>query len=29
MNVIGPNWIYKNKYDENGIVTRNMARLVA
>jgi len=29
MNVIGTKWIYKNKSDENGIVTRNKARLVA
>lgn len=29
MNVIGTKWIYKNKYDEKGIMTRNKARLVA
>lgn len=29
MDVIGTKWIYKNKSDENGIVTRNKARLVA
>jgi len=29
MNVIGTKWIYKNKSDENGTVTRNKARLVA
>jgi len=29
INVIGTKWIYKNKSDENGIVTRNKARLVA
>jgi len=29
LNVIGTKWIYKNKSDENGIVTRNKARLVA
>jgi hypothetical protein len=29
MNVIGTKWIYKNKSDEKGIVTRNKARLVA
>lgn len=28
MNVIGTKWIYKNKSDENGNVTRNNARLV-
>ena len=28
-NVIGTKWIYKNKSDEQGIVTRNKARLVA
>ena len=29
VNVIGTKWIYKNKLDENGTVTRNKARLVA
>jgi len=29
INVIGTKWIYKNKSDENGIVTKNKARLVA
>ncbi|MCI43788.1 gag-pol polyprotein, partial [Trifolium medium] len=29
INVIGTKWVYKNKSDENGIVTRNKARLVA
>jgi hypothetical protein len=29
INVIGTKWIYKNTSDENGIVTRNKARLVA
>ncbi|PNX74252.1 retrotransposon-related protein [Trifolium pratense] len=28
-NVIGTKWVFKNKSDEKGIVTRNMARLVA
>ncbi|MCH83694.1 gag-pol polyprotein [Trifolium medium] len=28
-NVIGTKWIYKNKSDEKGIVTKNKARLVA
>ncbi|MCI40307.1 peroxidase 4-like, partial [Trifolium medium] len=28
-NVIGTKWIYKNKSDEKGIVTRNKTRLVA
>ena len=28
-NVIGTKWIFKNKQDENGIVIRNKARLVA
>jgi len=29
MSVIGTKWIFKNKSDEHGIVTRNKARLVA
>ncbi|KAK1698143.1 hypothetical protein QYE76_014840 [Lolium multiflorum] len=29
INVIGTKWVFKNKQDENGIVTRNKARLVA
>ncbi|KAK1628491.1 hypothetical protein QYE76_002806, partial [Lolium multiflorum] len=29
INVIGTKWIFKNKQDENGIVIRNKARLVA
>jgi len=29
INVIGTKWIYKNKSDENGTVTRNNTRLVA
>lgn len=28
-NVIGTRWMYKNKTDESGVVTRNMARLMA
>ncbi|GKG46056.1 putative ribonuclease H-like domain-containing protein [Tanacetum coccineum] len=27
--VIGTKWVYKNKKDERGIVTRNKARLIA
>ena len=27
-NVIGTNWVFKNKLDENGEITRNKARLV-
>ncbi|WJX38809.1 hypothetical protein P8452_26432 [Trifolium repens] len=29
MNVIGTKWIYKNKFDEKRVITRNKARLVA
>ncbi|CAJ2652046.1 unnamed protein product [Trifolium pratense] len=29
VNVIGTKWVFKNKSDENGVVTRNKARLVA
>jgi len=29
INIIGTKWIYKNKSDENGIVTRNKAKLMA
>ena len=29
MNVIGTKWIYRNKIDETGVITRNKARLVA
>jgi hypothetical protein len=29
INVIGTKWLFKNKQDENGVVTRNKARLVA
>jgi hypothetical protein len=28
-NVIGTKWVFHNKQDENGVVTRNQARLVA
>ena len=28
-NVIGTKWIFKNKFDEHGVVVRNKARLVA
>jgi len=28
-NVIGTKWIFKNKMDENGVIVRNKARLVA
>jgi hypothetical protein len=28
-NIIGTKWIFKNKFDEHGIVVRNKARLVA
>jgi hypothetical protein len=29
MTIIGTKWVYRNKLDENGIVTRKKARLVA
>nr|GEZ37395.1 retrovirus-related Pol polyprotein from transposon TNT 1-94 [Tanacetum cinerariifolium] len=29
MTIIGIKWVYKNKLDENGVITRNKARLVA
>jgi hypothetical protein len=29
MNIIGTKWVFRNKQDENGMVTRNKARLVA
>ncbi|GJZ95228.1 retrovirus-related pol polyprotein from transposon TNT 1-94 [Tanacetum coccineum] len=29
MTIIGTKWVYRNKLDENGVVTRNKARLVA
>jgi hypothetical protein len=28
-NVVGTKWVFLNKQDEHGVVTRNMARLVA
>lgn len=29
VNVIGTKWVYRNKIDEQGNITRNMSRLVA
>jgi len=29
MNVVQTKWVYRNKMDEHGIITRNKARLVA
>jgi len=29
MNVIGTKWVFRNKLDEAGVITRNKARLVA
>jgi len=29
MNIIGSNWVFRNKLDEDGVITRNKARLVA
>jgi len=29
MNVNGTKWLFKNKLDESGMITRNKARLVA
>ncbi|CAL8107783.1 unnamed protein product [Prunus armeniaca] len=29
LNVIGTKWVFRNKTDENGVITRNKARLVA
>nr|GEW21673.1 hypothetical protein [Tanacetum cinerariifolium] len=29
MTIIGTKWVFRNKFDENGIVSRNKARLVA
>jgi hypothetical protein len=28
-NVVGTNWVFRNKQDEHGVVTRNKARVVA
>jgi hypothetical protein len=28
-NVVGTKWLFRNKQDEHGVVTRNKARLVA
>ena len=28
-NIIGTKWVFRNKQDENGVVTRNKAKLVA
>jgi hypothetical protein len=28
-NVIGTKWVFRNKQDENGVVTKNKTRLVA
>jgi len=29
MNVIGTKWVFRNKSDDLGVITRNKARLVA
>jgi len=29
MNIIGCKWVFRNKMDESGVITRNKARLVA
>jgi len=29
MNIIGTKWVFRNKVDEPGLITRNIARLVA
>jgi len=29
MNIIGSKWVFRNKLDEDGMITRNKARLVA
>ena len=28
INIIGTKWVFKNKLDEHGLITRNKARLV-
>jgi hypothetical protein len=28
-NIIGTKWVFRNKQDEHGVVTRNKARLIA
>jgi hypothetical protein len=28
-NIVGTKWVFRNKQDEHGVVTRNKARLVA
>jgi hypothetical protein len=28
-NVVGTKWVFRNKHDEHGVLTRNKARLVA
>ena len=29
VNVIGTKWVFRNKLDESGMITRNKARLIA
>ena len=29
MNIIGSKWVFRNKLDEDGVITRNKARLVS
>jgi hypothetical protein len=29
LNVVGTKWVFRNKQDEHGVVTRNKARLIA
>jgi hypothetical protein len=28
-NIVGTKWVFRNKQDEHGVVTRNKARLIA